>query len=515
MELKDHADDMEARREKIRAEMGGSSRIARIHNEGKLTIRERIDGMLDEGSFVEIGTFAQSEMRADRGKTPGDGKISGMGKVDGRPVVIGGDDITVKQGSSSHIGGKRMKKLEEYAIKHGHPIIYYGETGGARLPDLLEPDEFAKVQPGVVMGRRNRKIPAATVISGLSFGGSSFQSAYSDFVVQVKGTCLAVTSPRVVEVATGEQIDFEALGGWEVHDKHTGMIDRVAEDETDGFQLVRDYLSFLPQNAWEEPPRRDWDGDLGRDEHMYKLVPTRRQRGYDMRKVIKRLTDDKSIFELKPNYGGSLVTCFGRIAGRSVGFIASNPMVGAGAITPAACDKATLFICMCDAFNLPIIFLQDTPGFMVGRQVEHDRLLSRAIMMVEAMVQSRVPRVTVILRKAFGLAYAALSGNDMGGDAVLAWPNAEYSFMDPEVGVNVTHARNLAEAADPDAERAKLIEEWRQDTSPYPAAGTMAFDEIIDPAETRAWLRQYVDRLHIDVPRWGEVKPLASWPTCL
>ncbi len=515
MELDEHGADLRARRDKVREEMGGAHRIARIHEQGKLTIRQRIDGILDPDSFSEIGTFAQSEMRADRGKTPGDGKISGIGTIDGRPVVVGGDDITVKQGSSSFIGGRRMKKLEDYAIRHGHPMIYFGETGGARLPDLLEPDEFAKVQPGVIMGRRNRKVPAASVISGLSFGGSSFQSAYSDFVVQVKGTCLAVTSPRVVEVATGEQIDFEALGGWQVHDRMTGMIDRAADDEEHAFTLVREWLDYLPQNAWEEPARLDWDGDLSRDEHMYKLVPTRRQRGYNMRRVIQRLTDDMRIFELKPNYGGALVTCFGRIAGRSVGFIASNPMVGAGAITPAACDKATLFICLCDAFNLPIVFLQDTPGFMVGRQVEHDRLLSRAIMMIEAMVQARVPRITVILRKAFGLAYAALSGNDMGGDVVLAWPNVEYSFMDPDVGVNVTHARKLAEAEDPAAERARLIEEWQQDTSPYPAAGTMAFDEIIDPAETRAWLRRYIDRLHIDVPSWGDVKPLAAWPTCL
>ncbi len=515
MELDEHGADLRARREEIRNEMGGVHRIERIHQAGKLTIRERIAGILDEGSFTEIGTFAQSEMRADRGKTPGDGKISGIGTVNGRPVVVGGDDITVKQGSSSFIGGRRMKKLEDYAIKHGHPMIYYGETGGARLPDLLQPDEFAKVQPGVIMGRRNRRVPAAAVISGLSFGGSSFQSAYSDFVIQVKGSCLAVTSPRVVEVATGEEISLEALGGWQVHDQVTGMVDRIAEDEQDGFALVREFLNYLPQNAWEEPPRRDWDGNLERDETMYKLVPTRRQRGYEMRRVIRKLTDDNNIFELKPNFGGALVTCFGRIAGRSVGFIASNPMVGAGAITPAACDKATLFICLCDAFNLPIVFLQDTPGFMVGRQVEHDRLLSRAIMMIEAMVQTRVPRITVILRKAFGLAYAALSGNEMGGDVILAWPNVEYSFMDPDVGVNVTHARKLAESENPEEERAKLVADWRQDTSPYPAAGTLAFDEIIDPAETRAWLRRYIDRLHIEVPPWGEVKPLAGWPTCL
>lgn len=515
MELDEHGSELRRKQDKIRTEMGGQHRIDKIHDAGGLTIRERIDRLVDDGSFSELGTFAHSEREEDRDTTPGDGKIGGLGRLNGRPVVVAGDDITVKRASSSHIGSKKLRRLEHYAMKHGQPFIYFGETGGARLPDMLEPAEFVKVQPGSGLGRRNRSIPMTSVIVGQSFGGSSFVSAFSDFVVQVKGSCLAVTSPRVIEIATGEKITFDELGGIDVHDKETGMIDRVAETEDEAIALVGEFLSYLPQNAWESPPRTEWDGDLSLDEHIYKMVPTKRQRGYDMRRLIKRLTDDKAMFELKPNYGKSLITGLGRVAGRSVGFIASNPMQNAGAITPAACDKATLFTCMCDAFNIPLIYLQDTPGFMVGRQVEHDRLLSRAIMMVEAMTQARVPRITVVIRKAFGLAYAALSGNDMGGDALVAWPNAEISFMDPEVGVNVTHAGKLAEAEDPEGERARLIEEWRADTSPMGAAGNMAFDEIIDPAETRAWLRNYVDRMHVDVPAWGEVKPLGHWPTCL
>ena len=245
------------------------------------------------------------------------------------------------------------------------------------------------------------------------------------------------------------------------------------------------------------------------------VVASLRQRGYDMRRVLQRLTDDGEIFELKPNYGRSTVTALGRIAGRSVGFVASNPMHLAGALTPESCDKDTAFVCMCDAFNIPLVFLQDVPGFMVGRRVEHSRILAKAIMFQEALAHCQVPRITVVLRKAFGLAYFSLGGGShLGATSVVAWPGAEISFMDPEVGVNVVHAERLRAADDPDHERQRLIDEWSNDTGPSGAAGIMELDEIIDPAETRAWLRSYLDRVALKAPPWGQRKPLAWWPTC-
>lgn len=514
--LKHLGEVLDARRRKIHTDMGGQDKIDRIHAKGRYTIRERIDRVLDDGSFQEVGTFAVSNRVEDRGITPGDGKIGGFGTVADRPLAVAGDDITVKRGSSSVIGSKKIHRIFETAWADGHPCVYFGETGGARIPDTLGSEGFVKVPPDIGNARRRRRTPMVSVICGESFGGSSFQSAFSDVVIQIEGTCLAVTSPRVIEIATGEKISFEELGGTSVHDRHTGQIDRVAKDEDDAIEQVQTVLGYLPQNCWEEPPRTPYDPNIGPDEKIYDLVPMKRTRAYDMRRVLKRLTDDGKIFELKPNFGRSLITAFGRVAGRTVGFVASQPIVYAGALSPDACDKGTNFLSICDANNIPLIFMQDTPGFMVGRQVEHDNLLAKAIRFAEALALVEVPRLTVVMRKAFGLAFFSLSGSSMGGRAVAAWPSAEISFMDPAVGVNVVYADKLAQM-EPDeraAEHARLMADVARDTGPDAAAGAMEVDQIIDPADTRAWLAQHVSRMHIDLPPRGTVRPLANWPTC-
>ncbi len=387
MDLRARGQSVREEQERIRREMGGLHRVERVHAKGRLTIRERIDRLVDPESFLEVGTFARSERTEVAATTPGDGKIGGMAKVDGRPVCVLGDDVTVLHGSSSVVGSRRSSRVFEHAKKNGYPYVYFGETGGARLPDTLGSEGFSKVSPALGVARRSREIPMAVVICGESFGGSSFQSAFADFVVQVRGSALAVTSPRVIEIATGEKVGFEELGGVDVHARLTGQLDRIAESEDDAIELVKTFLSYLPSNAWSEPPRLDWDGSMARDEGMYDLVPVRRQRAYDMRRVIARLTDDGQLFELKPDFGRSLITGLGRVAGRTVGFVASQPMVYAGALTPESCDKGTAFLCMCDAFNIPLIFLEDVPGFMVGKQVEHSRMLSKAITFLEALGQ--------------------------------------------------------------------------------------------------------------------------------
>ncbi|WP_281018921.1 MULTISPECIES: carboxyl transferase domain-containing protein [unclassified Minwuia] len=507
---------LDARRETIHTEMGGQDKIDRIHEKGRYTIRERIAKLVDPNSFSEVGTFAVSDRVEDRGNTPGDGKIGGFGTVAGRAMAVAGDDITVKRGSSSVIGSRKLHRIFETAWADGTPCVYFGETGGARIPDTLGSEGFVKVPPDIANARRRRRSPMISVICGESFGGSSFQSAFSDVVIQVEGTCLAVTSPRVIEIATGEKIGFEELGGTSVHDRMTGQIDRVAKDEDDAIDQVRTLLGYLPQNCWEEPPRTAYDTNIGPDDKISDLVPMKRTRAYDMRRVLRRMTDDGSIFELKPNFGRSLITAFGRIAGRSVGFVASQPVIYAGALSPDACDKATAFLSLCDANNIPLIFMQDTPGFMVGRQVEHANLLAKAIRFAEALALVEVPRLTVVMRKAFGLAYFSLSGSSMGGRAVAAWPSAEISFMDPAVGVNVVYADKLAKL-DPEArgaEHARLMAEVARDTGPNAAAGAMQVDEIINPADTRAWLAHHVSRMHIDIPPRGSFKPLATWPTC-
>ena len=268
--------------------------------------------------------------------------------------------------------------------------------------------------------------------------------------MQVEGTSLAVSSPRVIEIATGEKISLDDLGGPHVHLDRTGQIDQVAECEDDAIELLKDFLSYLPDNCWQTPPALEGYDDAEPDPGLAELVPTRRQRAYDMHRVLTRIVDDGKLLELKPRFGRSLITTLARIGGRTVGILASNPMFNAGALSPESCDKGTQFLCLCEAFNIPLIFLQDVPGFIVGSQPEHNRLLHKAIMFLEALALTTVPRFTVVLRKAFGLAYFSLSGNSMGNALMTAWPGAEISFMDPGVGVNVVHARDIANAADPD-----------------------------------------------------------------
>lgn len=508
-------EELQFRRQKIVAEMGSTERIARQYARGRLTIRERLDLLFDPGSFREIGTFAVSEVPNVRDRTPGDGKIGGWGTIDGRPAAACGDDVTVLHGSSSVVGGKRMKRIYEQALRQGVPYVYFGETGGARLPDALGSEGFSKIPPGLESARRRRRIPMATAIVGESFGGSSFHSAYSDFVVQVRGSALNVSSPRVIEIATGELITLQELGGVDVHLDHTGQIDQSAETEQEAVTQMKRFLSYLPSNCWELPPVIGGYDQAKPDARIADLVPTRRQRAYDMHRVIARIVDDGEMFELKPRFGRSLITVLARIGGQTVGILASNPMFNAGALDPNTCDKGTQFVCLCEAFNIPTVWLQDVPGFIVGSQPEHARLLHKAIMFLEALALMTVPRITVVLRKAFGLAYFSLSGNSMDNALVTAWPGAEISFMDPGVGVNVVHARDIASATDPDHERQRLIDEWTLGHEPWGAAGLMNLDEIIDPADTRRWLLEAVQRFPVTPPRRGETKELATWPTCV
>ncbi len=490
------AADLEQRRERIRSEMGGLARIAAVHAEGAPTVRESIAALTDADSFEEVGTFAASENTADREATPGDGKIGGHATIDGRPVTVAGDDITVKRGSSSVVGGERVARLYRLAERQGNPFVYLGATGGARLPDSLGSEGLAKIPPPVHLGRRERRVPLATVIAGPSFGGSSFVSALSDFVVQVRGTCLAVTSPGVIQGATGEQISADDLGGPDVHLTRTGQIDLVAETHDEAFALVRRFLGYLPSNRWSPAPRGP-RAEVTDDEGLPALVPESRRRAYDMRKVLARVLDDGSWFELRPGFGRSVLTGLGRIDGHAVGVVANQPLHQAGVLTPDSCDKAVRLICLCDAFDIPIVFLQDCPGFMVGSAVEHSRLLYKSVLLLQAMSLARTPRLCVVVRKGFGLAYFTLGGNDMGSDLLCAWPGAEISLMDPEVGAKVVPA-----GEDP------------PDFGPLAAAAIMKVDEIIHPRETRPVLARALGRLDGRVHDPGADRPLASWPTC-
>lgn len=507
----DPVQDLHQRAERIRRDMGGADAVARLRARGERTIREHIDGFLDPGTFNELGTFAHSMRLEDRTSTPGDGKIGGIGTIEGRPVAVGGDDITVKRGSTAVVGSRRIDRLMGLAVERGYPFVYFGQTGGARVPDIMSAEGFAELSSMMEIAQRNHRVPVATAIVGQSFGASSFTSAMSDFVVQVRGSCLAVTSPRVVEVATGEQIGFEELGGVDVHATRTGLIDLAVDTNEEAYRAIKRFLSYLPSNAWTPADRTPAEGvgPIDADPELTRMVPTRRARAYDMRKMLDRLVDPDSAFEIRPGMGRGLWTGFARIDGWSVAILASNPLFNAGTLDPATCEKGVRLLVLADSFNIPVICLQDVPGFLVGRQVEHNRLLYRAIRFFEALMLCSAPKLTVVVRKAFGLAWQALGGLPGFTHGIYAWPGAEIGFMDPAVGVNVLYGDRLSAE-----EKARRALEIADVTSPYGAAGVMNIDEVIDPATTRQVLARDLGLLaNRPVPSFDD-RPLARWPTC-
>lgn len=502
-------EELRERTERIRAGMGGRARIDAVHATGGLTVRERLSGLLDADSFRELGTFAHSERPADAASTPGDGKIGGWGRIDGRPVVAAGDDVTVKRASSATVGGRKLRRLFDSAVHDGVPFVFFGETGGARIPDMMGSAGFASIGPLAYPSLRRRRMPMVTVIVGASFGASSFIAATSDLVIQLRGSCLAVSSPRVIEAATGDRITMEELGGADVHARRTGQIDLIAEDEAASWQLVRQFLSYLPSNGSIAPPRAQ-PAEPEDDSDIAAVVPRNRRQAYDMHRLLHAIVDAGSLLELKPLFARSLITALARIGGQPVGVLASQPVRQAGVLTPETCDKATRLICLCDAFGLPLVFFHDTPGFIIGRQAEHARLLSKAMLMQQAVALAGVPRLSVIVRKSFGLANHAMSGVGLGSDLLVAWPGAEISFMDPQAAASVLSP--VGDEGYDEGRRTAAGQQVALDPSPYGAAGGMHVDEVIEPASTRATLREALDRSAHRPFTPGTERPLASWP---
>jgi acetyl-CoA carboxylase carboxyltransferase component len=486
-------------RKKIRDEMGGARKIDKVHSEGRLTVREHIDLLVDADSFREIGTFV-SEPKEGRNfwELPGDGVIGGTATIEGRPVTVCANDDTVRRGTNGPRGSKKYDRLLDAAERIGTPFIILGQSSGGRLPEGMQSDKWASGtnRHGAFtrLVTRTRSIPVVSIIIGPSFGSSSFYSGLSDFVVQLDDTCLSLTSPRVIEVATGEKVTMLDLGGSSVHSTITGQIDASADSPASAYRMVRSFLSFLPSKAGQSLPFRRTDAVV-HDPDIAKLVPSRRTRAYDVRTVIARLVDDQEYLELKPEFSTNLVTAMARIAGVPVGIVANQSMRGAGALTPDACRKATRLICMCDAYGLPLIYLADTPGFLVGTVVERERALAKAMMMLRAGSMAKVPKCMVVLRKAFGLGFSVMGGGDpIAVDLSLAWPGAEIGFMDPKVAVNVLYEGQAGEL-DP-GDRTTFMEERLEtleaDFAPYGVASSMTIDEIIDPGETRRWLAEFV-----------------------
>ena len=523
-----------ARREARTRELGGEDKVARQRAKGRLTARERVDALLDPGSFDEHGLLARSDLPAAADRTPADGKVTGFGAIDGRTVFVAADDVTVLAGAGGRVGvGKQMKGMA-YAAEHGHACIVLGDAGGARVPDIMgSAGMMSMVYPIAEHGPRDRRVPLLTAIMGECFGGAAWSASISDIVVQVKGTSMCVGGPSILEIATGEKATTEELGGWELHAKVTGQVDLFAEDDADCLRLVRRALSYFPGDVGAKaPPTAITDRIVGfavggasaptgegasdRIENVFDLVPADPRATYDMHRLLEAVCDPGSVLELKPYFDGSLITALARIGGRVVGLLANNPKVTAGAMGPGACEKATSFICLCDSFDIPLVFLHDTPGFFVGRRAEEGAMPLKIMNWIEALHHCTVPRVSVIVRKSYGMAHCNMSGGNMGNDVLLAWPGADVSFMAPAVAVNVVYGRKLTaaegrghpERSEGSPDREALMEQISRANAPWDAAGRGFIDRVIDPRDTRAEIARALARA-------GPVRSkrlLASWP---
>ncbi len=506
----------ELMRRKAKAmEMGGVEKVARKKAEGHGSARERIAKLLDPESFFEIGLLNHSDIPGMEDKTPADGKVCGFGTINGRPVAVTADDATVLAGSGGRVGVEKEHRLNRWASEKGYPVINLGEGGGARIPDIMGSEGLGSMTMRKETAGRCRQTPMVATIMGECFGAPSWLAALADFVVQVKGSCMAVSGPRVLELATSEKVENEDLGGWKLHAEVTGQVDRVAEDEDECFRIVREFLSFMPSNARELPPLTPAENDDqdSRQEMLMSIVPDESRRGYDMNRVIRTIVDDESIFSLKPDFDQSVITCLARIDGHSVGIIANQPMYNAGAMGPDGCDKCCSFICLCDSYHIPLIFLHDTPGFLVGKAAELKRMPGKIINFIEAVALSTVPKISVVIRKSYGMAYSNMCGTGMGADFVLAWPNAEISFMAPEIAANVVYHRKFEESDDAKAVREKAEQRIRAASAPWKAAGLHLLDDVINPTDTRKVLIQTLKLSRGVEGDYRSKRLLANWPT--
>ena len=509
MSHEDALRELEERRRQALA-MGGAEKLAKQKASGNLDARERLAYFLDDGALVETGLLARSARPEMRGRTPADGKIGGFGKVDGRWVTVMSNDFTVLGASSALINGKKMRHLKEVANRQGMPMVWIGESSGARMPDRMGASGRAILGHDPHEYRRLRETPWATALLGDCYGSSTWYACMSDFAVMRKGATMAVASSRVTSLAINEPIDKEELGGWRLHTRTSGLVDMAFDTDEEALDACRAFLSYLPSHCMEPPPVREVP--KGSDEAIkgvLDIVPAERQKTYDMRRVVAAIADKDSVFELKRNYGTTVVTALTRINGRTVGFLANNPMFKGGAIDPAGCNKAISFMVLCDTFNLPLVLLVDVPGFLVGIEGERVGAPGRIINWMNALQLCTVPRISIVVRKSYGQAYLNMGGG-RNADEVALWPSADLGFMDPRVGVNVVYG--ITEEDDPE-EYERRVEELERDSKPWELAELYEAQDVLDPRETRRYL---IDMLDIYCRRMtGGVGDhlMRAWPT--
>ncbi|MFQ5471604.1 MAG: acyl-CoA carboxylase subunit beta [Dehalococcoidia bacterium] len=469
---------------------GGEKRIEAQHKRGKLTARERLDILLDEGTFEEIDslvTHRSSEFGLDKQRYFGDSVVTGYGKIDGRPVYVFSQDFTVFGGSLSEVAGEKIVKVMDLAMRNGAPLIGINDGGGARIQEgVVSLKGYGEIFTHNVMA--SGVIPQISVVMGPCAGGAVYSPAITDFIFMTEGAGqMYITGPDVVRAVTGEDVTHEDLGGARVHASRSGVAHFSTAGEEECLQEVRRLMSFLPLNNMEDPPSDPPSDPADRVcEELADVVPDDSSKPYDLHQVIEPILDDNDFLEVHAGWARSITVGFGRMDGRVVGIVGNNPMHLAGVLDVDSSRKGARFVRFCDAFNIPIVTLVDVPGYLPGTGQEYGGIITHGAKLLYAYAEATVPKVTLIIRKDFGGAYLVMGSKHLRADVNLAWPNAEIAVTGPEAAANIIFRREIEAASDPDAKRAEFIAEYRRNfANPYIAASRGFVDDVIDPRQTR------------------------------
>jgi acetyl-CoA carboxylase carboxyltransferase component len=478
---------------------GGADRIEAQHKKGRLTARERIDLLLDKGSFHEVDAFVQHrthDFNLDEQKFMSDSVVTGWGTIEGRLVYVFSQDFTVFGGSLGEVHAAKICKIMDMAMKNGAPMIGLNDSGGARIQEgVVALAGYSDIFLRNTMA--SGVIPQISAIMGPCAGGAVYSPALTDFIFMTRNTSyMFVTGPDVVKAVTHEEVSFEDLGGASVHSEKSGVCHVAADSEADTLYLIRKMLGYLPQNNMEDPPFVPGDDPLRMDEALNSLVPDDANKPYDIKDVIRPIVDNGQFFEIHENYAANIVVGFARLGGHSVGIVANQPAVLAGVLDIDASEKGARFVRFCDAFNIPIITFEDVPGFLPGTFQEHHGIIRSGAKLLYAYCEATVPKLTVVTRKAYGGAYCVMSSKHIRSDLNLAWPTAEIAVMGPDGAVNIIFRKELEKADDPVARKAELVAEYREKfASPYVAAERGFIDDVIEPKETRPRLINALEML--------------------
>lgn len=495
----DKVNDLRIKKEHLR-QGGGEDKIARQHDAGKKTSRERLALLFDEGSFVEVDPFVETrgtDFDIQKKKVPGDGVVTGYGTVDGRLIFVSSQDFTVIGGSLGEMHAKKITKVMDMAMKMGAPFISINDSGGARIEEGIDAlggfgDIFYRntLASGV--------IPQISVILGPCAGGAVYSPAITDFVFMVDKTShMFITGPQVIKAVTGEDIDFETLGGAKAHNTISGVAHFECANEEECFAQIKKLLSYLPDNNLSDAEEFLSEDDANRlDAELNQIVPADPNKPYDMTDVISRVTDRGEFLEVHAGFAKNIIVGFARLAGKTVGIVANQPKVEAGVLDVDASDKAARFVRFCDSFNIPLVTFTDVPGYLPGVNQEHNGIIRHGAKLLYAFSEATVPRINVIVRKAYGGAYIAMNSKHLGADMVFAWPTAEIAVMGPDGAANIIYKKEIGQAADPIEFRKEKIREYRDKlANPYVAAARGYVDDVIEPATTRQRIISALDML--------------------